>query len=195
MKLFPNYTPPIPPHNNTSSSNNSTLSNNHHYHQITYQAQTLAPLRLNQEHFSKTNTLGAGNVLGPSPNPLNGPHKYQTTHHHHHHHHHQQPPYDYPHHQQHSHSDTELDHDDDITLDEGEDDSMASNITTSPTHTPQSDGEGVVVGPSSPPELPIRNGLIGSSTLNHNHINQNGGPKGSGPIIGTGRKMVRQHYH
>ncbi|KAL9703072.1 hypothetical protein quinque_006590 [Culex quinquefasciatus] len=55
MKLFPNYTPPIPPHNDSSP------AANHHYHQITYQqhTQTLAPLRLNQDHFSnKTNTLG-----------------------------------------------------------------------------------------------------------------------------------------
>ncbi|XP_065073654.1 forkhead box protein B2-like [Ochlerotatus camptorhynchus] len=221
MKLFPNYTPPIPPHHNSSSSNNnssssattatttasanfSTLSNNvnnHHYHQITYQTQTLAPLRLNQDHFnSKTNTLGGG------PNGLpNGRPKYQTHHHHHHHHslHEQQHPSPHPHHPHH-----ELPSDHEMDVDgcsasivsgcDNEDDS--NSATTSPPHSPSL---------PTPPELPIRNGLVAANynvnTLNHIVVGNGGGSVGgdgkmsasvavtAGAVAG-GRKTMR-HYH
>ncbi|XP_058055009.1 uncharacterized protein LOC131206466, partial [Anopheles bellator] len=101
MKLFPNYTPPIPPHHHHHPlAENGGLPGgggggggpaNHHYHQITYQThqQTLAPLRLNQDHFlpprDKTNTIGSLGVLGGPSCPRSGqqPAKYQTHHHHH----------------------------------------------------------------------------------------------------------------
>ncbi|KFB51899.1 leucine-rich repeat-containing protein 4B [Anopheles sinensis] len=109
MKLFPNYTPPIPPHHHHNGngglvvgggiSPGSSNPANHHYHQITYQTQTLAPLRLNQDHFlpshsaagsgNKTNTISAS-VVGVNQAPTGGPTrvaKYQTHHHHHNHHH------------------------------------------------------------------------------------------------------------
>ncbi|XP_050090001.1 transcription factor MafB-like, partial [Anopheles aquasalis] len=106
MKLFPNYTPPIPPHhlhNGNGPPSGASASNpaNHHYHQITYQhtagqQQTLAPLRLNQDHFlppNKTNTIGPSGGHGGIGGPVSGPRsqqsgmhgtKYQTHHHHHH---------------------------------------------------------------------------------------------------------------
>ncbi|XP_058456382.1 midnolin homolog, partial [Malaya genurostris] len=172
MKLFPNYTPPIPPHtgtsSNASSGNFSTLSNNvnnHHYHQITYQTQTLAPLRLNQDHFNaKTNTLGGGGLAVCSGQP-NGRQKYQTHHHHHHHQHH------HPQHQQSHHrqlSDHELDDD---VFDDNEDDSNNSGTTSPPPSQPPPQ-----TSPSTPtpPELPIRNGLVANYNVNTlNHINNN----------------------
>lgn len=199
MKLFPNYTPPIAPQSsNANSANFSTLSSNvsnHHYHQITYQTQTLAPLRISQEHFSsKTNTF-----VGPAGGSglPNGRQKYQT---HHHHHQHQQ-----QHQQQEQLSHDELsDHernDDDDVLDDNEDDS--NSATTSPPPTPSS---------PTPPELPIRNGLVANYNVNTlNHINNNtvvasGGLKIPAtpaatvstvdrPVVSTGGRRSLRHYH
>ncbi|XP_062561460.1 protein bunched, class 2/F/G isoform-like [Armigeres subalbatus] len=217
MKLFPNYTPPIPPHHNNTNSNSSssaatatttasgnfsTMSNNvnnHHYHQITYQTQTLAPLRLNQDHFSgsKTNTLGG--VGGPNGLP-NGRPKYQTHHHHHHHHEQQQHPSPHHHHQLHPLS---PDHHDELDVDgcsasisaasgcDNEDDS--NSATTSPPHSPSS---------PVPPELPIRNGLVVANynvnTLNHSIVaNGSGkmGPPRLASVDATGTRKTVRHYH
>ncbi|XP_058835798.1 hybrid signal transduction histidine kinase M-like, partial [Topomyia yanbarensis] len=192
MKLFPNYTPPIPPHtgtnSNASTGNFSTLSNNvnnHHYHQITYQTQTLAPLRLNQDHFnSKTNTLGGGGGGGGltvcSGQP-NGRQKYQT-HHHHHHHQHQHPQQQQLQQQQSHHhqlSDHELDDD---VFDDNEDDSNNSGTTSPPPASLQ-------MSPSTPtpPELPIRNGLVANYNVNTlNHINNNTVVVAAGSVAGGG---------
>lgn len=217
MKLFPNYTPPIPPHHNnsnssssattattTASGNFSTMSNNvnnHHYHQITYQTQTLAPLRLNQDHFSssKTNTLGG--VVGPNGLP-NGRPKYQTHHHHHHHHHdglhHEQQQHQHPPHHPLS-SDHELDVDGcsrsaSISAASGCDNEDDSNsATTSPPHSPTS---------PTPPELPIRNGLLPGNynvnTLNHNIIVGNGKMAtgtATAATSNTGERKTMRHYH
>lgn len=176
MKLFPNYTPPIPPHNDSSP------AANHHYHQITYQqphphTQTLAPLRLNQDHFSKTNTLGGA---------PNGRPKYQT---HHHHHHIQSHPADL---QQQPDSDPDQHPDEDVLEDDHEEDSCGS-VASVPTVSP------------TPPELPIRNGLTQAGTAAYavntlNHINNNTlrGPETLGVTgtgtVGGGRKTMR-HYH
>ncbi|XP_053686006.1 mastermind-like domain-containing protein 1, partial [Sabethes cyaneus] len=200
MKLFPNYTPPIPPHSNGPSSNTSanfsTLSNNvnnHHYHQITYHTQTLAPLRLNQDHFNaKTNTL-AGCAVGPvsGPGQPNGRQKYQTHHHHHHHQHQhpqQQQQQQQSHHHHHHHpqlSDHELEDDD--VFDDNEDDSNNSG-TTSPLPPPAQLPASLPSTPT-PPELPIRNGLATNYNVNTlNHINNN---TATAAAVGAGSNGVK----
>lgn len=185
MKLFPNYTPPIPPHNNDHSSSSPA---NHHYHQITYQqhpaTQTLAPLRLNQDHFTnKTNTLNG-------PLPASSRPKFQTHHHHHIQNHHHHPA---------NVSDDLQPCDDDpaegvgAISDHEEEDSGSSSAAT---HSPQS---------PTPPELPIRNGLTEAqayavNTLNH--INNNTvGMTGTGTGVNGktattgGRQKTMRHYH
>ncbi|XP_055527793.1 GATA zinc finger domain-containing protein 10-like, partial [Wyeomyia smithii] len=200
MKLFPNYTPPIPPHSDgpsNTSANFSTLSNNvnnHHYHQITYHTQTLAPLRLNQDHFNvKTNTLAgcAAGIVSGSDQP-NGRQKYQTHHHHHHHQHQhpqqQQQQQQQSHHHHHHHpqlSDHELEDDD--VFDDNEDDSNNSG-TASPL-PPSVQLPASLPSTPTPPDLPIRNGLATNYNVNTlNHINNNTATTGGG-IRENGVKM------
>ncbi|XP_058170209.1 uncharacterized protein LOC131285374, partial [Anopheles ziemanni] len=170
MKLFPNYTPPIPPHHlhngNGGISSGSSNPANHHYHQITYQTQTLAPLRLNQDHFlpsqsaagggNKTNTISAS-VVGVNQAPTGGG----------------GPP-----------------RDDDDTLDVNDDGEGSGESQSEATSPPQSP-----ISPT-PPELPIRNGLLAAnypiSTLNH--INNNGS-NSSGGSGGSSNTSNGSHHH
>ncbi|XP_049294251.1 protein roadkill, partial [Anopheles funestus] len=218
MKLFPNYTPPIPPHHhngNGGGMGDGSSPANHHYHQITYQTQTLAPLRLNQEHFlphgSKTNTVSAS--AGVNQSRLHS--KYQT-HHHHLHHHHQHGPmqpggnvspgppttatiamhqsyspdaqlhHHHHHHHHPAHQQQQQHHHRDDMSDREDDEDDTLDVNDG-EGSGQSDATSPPQSPLSPvpPELPIRNGLL-ANTLNHIN-NNNNSSSCNGPMMVTER--------
>lgn len=121
---------------------------NHNNSHPQYKTQTLAPLRLSQDHFvqqSKTNTLGHKQAGQPQVHYNNNKNHYNTC----------------------------VNHGGG-----GGGGQLRGQNHINNNRSP----------PDSPPELPIRNGLI-TSNYNHNNLQQNGGRTGS-KVISTAK-----HYH